>query len=168
MVVYPSHNHPLTLSFNISSHHRVLAQADAPHTIVHANRAFSEFSGLDTGDVVGKDLDSIVAKRNGDDTSSVVSQDDFIDAKVTAATSSDSDAAIHRKCQMKTILVRDAPSHKHPVTFASPVKAKESLVTHVLVQVKPLVQIAKPEVAPRAVRRSTGKVSSNQVLETVG
>lgn len=145
---------------------------------MHANRAFSEFSGLATGEIVGKALDSIVVKRNGDDTSSVVSQEDFIDAKVSTAvatsssSSSSSDATtMHRQCQMKTILVKDAApsSHNHSSTSTSRDKAsKGSPVTHVLVQVKSLVQIAEPEVAPSAVRRSTRKVSSKWVVETVG
>jgi PAS domain-containing protein len=100
-------------SISLCVWYRVLAQALPPCTIVHANRAFSEFSGLTNEQLQGHTLGSILIAVQHD----AQQQVHFVDAFLKGVNDS-------RTCRMRTLSVRDAPKTSH------------SRITHWLVQVE--------------------------------
>ena len=133
---------------------RLLALASPPFLVIHANRAFSEFSGLATEQIIGhRSLGSIVTELTiqdpqrsaGDETSA---GPHFVDACLKAL---DGD----RTCRMRTIPVRDARRRN---------SKEEPPVTHLLVQIKPFEELTTVIGLPK----SETVVGSSHLVGAVG
>lgn len=106
---------------------RLLAQSIPPCTVVHANRAFSELSGLTSEQLLGQTLSSIIHEANAQ-AASASDDEHFVRGCLKSKTisSQDNDEG-SRNCRMRTFSVREerraTKDLRHPVT-------------HFLVQVK--------------------------------
>ena len=145
--------------FSMFSSFRLLALASPPFLVIHANRAFSEFSGLATEQIIGhRSLGSIVTELTiqdpqrsaGDETSA---GPHFVDACLKAL---DGD----RTCRMRTIPVRDARRR------SSSEDTEQPPVTHLLVQMKALGE--SNSLRERLHQPSKAVVGSSRLVGAVG